>query len=107
MLNHMKQSLLKLNLVATWKKWNSWQLVLFLSVGDTLSLAPNGEDGTNWGNEAGVNVLKFISSKRQQRILLMIQLTWWLNSKMVLLMLSNQDHGTTLRTAKALGKEQS
>ena len=35
---------------------------LFLSVGDTL-FGPNGEDvkGTNWGNEAGVTVLKFIA----------------------------------------------
>ena len=44
---------------------------LFLSVGDTL-FGQNGEDvkGTNWGNEAGVNVLKFIAAqkKRQQRI---------------------------------------
>ena len=38
---------------------------LFLSVGDTL-FGANGEDpkGTNWGNEAGVNVLKFIAAQK-------------------------------------------
>ena len=38
---------------------------LFLSVGDTL-FGKDGEqvDGTNWGNEAGVNVLKFIAAQK-------------------------------------------
>ncbi|KXT76288.1 extracellular solute-binding protein [Streptococcus sp. DD12] len=38
---------------------------LFLSVGDTL-FGASGEDvkGTNWGNEAGVNVLKFIAAQK-------------------------------------------
>ena len=41
---------------------------LFLSVGDTL-FGPNGEDvkGTNWGNEAGVNVLKFIAAQKDNK----------------------------------------
>lgn len=41
---------------------------LFLSVGDTL-FGSNGEDvkGTNWGNEAGVNVLKFIAAQKDNK----------------------------------------
>ena len=41
---------------------------LFLSVGDTL-FGQNGEDvkGTNWGNEAGVNVLKFIAAQKDNK----------------------------------------
>ncbi|KXT78116.1 extracellular solute-binding protein [Streptococcus sp. DD13] len=41
---------------------------LFLSVGDTL-FGQSGEDvsGTNWGNEAGVNVLKFIAAQNKNK----------------------------------------
>ena len=41
---------------------------LFLSVGNTL-FGPKGEDpkGTNWGNEAGVNVLKFIAVQKDSK----------------------------------------
>ena len=41
---------------------------LFLSVGNTL-FGPKGEDpkGTNWGNEAGVNVLKFIAAQKDNK----------------------------------------
>ncbi|MDX5024643.1 extracellular solute-binding protein, partial [Streptococcus suis] len=39
---------------------------LFLSVGDTL-FGKSGEDakGTNWGNEAGVSVLKWIADQKK------------------------------------------
>lgn len=41
---------------------------LFLSVGNTI-FGQNGEDpkGTNWGNEAGVNVLKFIAAQKDNK----------------------------------------
>lgn len=41
---------------------------LFLSVGNTL-FGPKGEDPkeTNWGNEAGVNVLKFIAAQKDSK----------------------------------------
>lgn len=41
---------------------------LFLSVGDTL-FGENGEDnkGTNWGNEAGVSVLKWIADQKNNK----------------------------------------
>ncbi|WP_128837495.1 extracellular solute-binding protein, partial [Streptococcus sp. DD11] len=48
------------------KEVNAYAIApLFLSVGDTL-FGADGEqvDGTNWGNEAGVNVLKFIAAQK-------------------------------------------
>lgn len=79
---------------------------LFLSVGDTL-FGPNGEDvkGTNWGNEAGVNVLKFIAAQKDNKGFVNVDsANMMAKLKMVLLMLSNQDHGTTLQLLKLLVK---
>ncbi|MCU9533914.1 extracellular solute-binding protein [Streptococcus sp. CSL10205-OR2] len=49
----------------TFKQMNAYATApLFMSVGDTL-FGENGEDvaGTNWGNEAGVSVLKWIADQ--------------------------------------------
>ncbi|MGT2906477.1 extracellular solute-binding protein [Streptococcus dentiloxodontae] len=51
---------------AKFKQVNAYATApLFLSVGDTI-FGENGEDvkGTNWGNDAGVSVLKWIASQK-------------------------------------------
>lgn len=51
---------------ATFKQMNAYVTgPLFMSVGDTL-FGESGEDpkGTNWGNEAGVSVLKWIAAQK-------------------------------------------
>ncbi|MET3633693.1 extracellular solute-binding protein [Streptococcus porcorum] len=51
---------------ATFKQMNAYATgPLFMSVGDTL-FGESGEDpkGTNWGNEAGVSVLKWIAAQK-------------------------------------------
>ncbi|WP_424554958.1 extracellular solute-binding protein [Streptococcus agalactiae] len=51
------------------KQMNSYKTgTLFLSVGDTL-FGKDGEDakGTNWGNEAGVSVLKWIADQKNNK----------------------------------------
>ncbi|MEY8699723.1 extracellular solute-binding protein [Streptococcus ferus] len=54
---------------AKFKQMNAYATApLFLSVGDTL-FGENGEDakGTNWGNEAGVSVLKWIADQKNNK----------------------------------------
>lgn len=54
---------------ANLKEVNAYHIApLFMSVGDTL-FGKNGEDvkGTNWGNEAGVSVLKWIASQKENK----------------------------------------
>ncbi|MGV3061662.1 extracellular solute-binding protein, partial [Streptococcus hyovaginalis] len=54
---------------ANLKEVNAYHIApLFMSVGNTL-FGENGEDvkGTNWGNEAGVNVLKWIASQKDNK----------------------------------------
>lgn len=53
----------------TFKEANAYYTgSLFMSVGNTL-FGPNGEDpkGTNWGNEAGVSVLKWIADQNKNK----------------------------------------
>ncbi len=54
---------------AKFKQMNAYATApLFLSVGNTL-FGENGEDakGTNWGNEAGVSVLKWIADQKNNK----------------------------------------
>ncbi|MBM7642527.1 extracellular solute-binding protein [Streptococcus loxodontisalivarius] len=54
---------------ATFKQMNAYATApLFMSVGDTL-FGADGEtvDGTNWGNEAGVSVLQWISDQKSNK----------------------------------------
>lgn len=54
---------------ANLKEVNAYHIApLFMSVGDTL-FGKDGEDvkGTNWGNEAGVSVLKWIASQKDNK----------------------------------------
>lgn len=69
---------------------------LFLSVGNTL-FGPKGEDpkGTNWGNEAGVNVLKFIAVQKDSKGFVNVDSANMMSKfkRWIQLMYSNQDHG--------------
>lgn len=54
---------------ANFKEVNAYHIApLFMSVGNTL-FGDNGEDasGTNWGNDAGVSVLKWIASQKDNK----------------------------------------
>ncbi|MBM7635263.1 extracellular solute-binding protein [Streptococcus saliviloxodontae] len=54
---------------ATFKQVNAYATApLFMSVGDTL-FGTNGEDakGTNWGNDAGVSVLKWLADQKDNK----------------------------------------